>query len=212
MPWGGARFVRPLDVELTVVAMRGWRRAMLFGETGLPWVMPSPNMPTIDSATVYPGSVLLEGTEVSEGRGTTRPFELIGAPYIDAKTLVTDLAGNGLPGVAFREAAFEPTFNKFAGKICSGVQIHVTDRDLFKPLLTGVAIISAIRRLFPEDFAWKQPPYEYVYDRMPFDVICGGSRLREQIEAGVTPYTIESSWLDDVVKFRSRREAYLLYD
>ena len=201
-----------IDCELEVVKMEGWRRSMWYEETGLPWVMPSPNIPTVDTAVVYPGSVLCEGTTVSEGRGTTRPFEIIGAPYIEPRVLIEELRKDNLSGVVFRPVHFEPTFHKFAGELCGGVQIHVTDRDAFKPVITGVAIISAIRRLYPGDFAWKQPPYEYVYDKLPFNVISGSSGLREQIEAAVPVADIEESWREDLNDFANQRSMYLLYD
>jgi uncharacterized protein YbbC (DUF1343 family) len=201
-----------IGCDLEVVKMEGWRRSMWFEETGLPWVMPSPNMATPDTAAVYPGSVLLEGTTVSEGRGTTRPFELIGAPYIDPGSLTEELAKDKLPGVVFRPVHFEPTFHKFAGQVCGGVQIHVTDRSAFKPVITGVAIISAIRRLYPNEFEWKQPPYEYVYEKLPFDVINGSSSVRELIEAGTPAAEIEESWRDNLDEFAARRQNYLLYD
>jgi uncharacterized protein YbbC (DUF1343 family) len=198
--------------ELEVVRMKGWRRAMWYDETRLPWVMPSPNMPTLDTATVYPGSVMIEGTTVSEGRGTTRPFEIIGAPYIQPYALVEELRKEQLPGVVFRPLHFQPTFHKFANSLCGGIQIHVTDRNLFKPVITGVAIISAIRRLYPNDFGWKQPPYEYVYDKLPFDVIAGSARLRQQIETGVPVVEIEGSWREPLREFNQRRLRYLLYE
>jgi uncharacterized protein YbbC (DUF1343 family) len=201
-----------INCELTVVRMEGWRRSMWYEETGLPWVMPSPNMPTVDTAVVYPGSVLFEGTTVSEGRGTTRPFEIIGAPYIEPRVLIEALEKNNLQGVVFRPVHFEPTFHKFAGQLCGGVQIHVTDRVAFKPVLTGVALTSAIRRLYPGDFAWKQPPYEYVYDKLPFDVIAGSSRLRQQIEAAEPMADIEETWREGLSDFINQRSTYLLYD
>jgi uncharacterized protein YbbC (DUF1343 family) len=175
-------------------------------------VMPSPNMPTVDSAAVYPGSVLFEGTTVSEGRGTTRPFEIIGAPYIEPQVLIEELGKDNLPGVVLRPVHFEPTFHKFAGQLCGGVQIHVTDRDAFKPVITGVAMTSAIRRLYPGDFAWRQPPYEYVYDKLPFDVISGSAELREQIEAAACVADIEESWREGLNDFVKQRRTYLLYD
>ena len=201
-----------INCELEVVKMEGWRRSMWFEQTGLPWVMPSPNMPTVDTAVVYPGSVLFEGTTVSEGRGTTRPFEIIGAPYIEPRVLIEELGKDKLSGVVFRPLHFEPAFHKFAGQLCGGLHIHVTDRDAFKPVIAGVAIISAIRRLYPGDFAWKQPPYEYVYDRLPFDVINGSSRLREQIEAAAPVADIEESWREGLNDFANQRSMYLLYD
>jgi uncharacterized protein YbbC (DUF1343 family) len=201
-----------MGCELEVVKMEGWRREMWFDETGLPWVMPSPNMPTLDTAVVYPGSVFFEGTNVSEGRGTTRPFEIIGAPFIDPRVLIEELRRDCLPGVVFRPVYFEPTFHKFAGCLCGGVQIHLTDRNVFKPAITCVAIISAILRLYPNEFAWKQPPYEYVYDKLPFDAINGGSRLREQIEARTPLPEIEEGWRMDLKEFVGQRETFPLYD
>jgi uncharacterized protein YbbC (DUF1343 family) len=200
-----------IDCDLEVVKMEGWRRPMWYEDTGLPWVMPSPNMPTVDTAVVYPGSVLLEGTNVSEGRGTTRPFEIIGAPFIDPYELIDELKTDNVPGVVFRPLHFQPTFHKFASELCGGVQLHVIDRKTFKPVISGVAIISAIRRLYPDRFEWRKPPYEYVYDKLPFDVINGSSRLREQIEAGTPVAEIEESWRESLNDFAHRRKGYLLY-
>lgn len=197
--------------ELEVIKMEGWRREMFYEDTNLAWIMASPNIPTIDTAVVYPGAVMIEGTNISEGRGTTRPFEIIGAPFIDSYSLVEELEKDNLPGVNFRPLHFQPTFHKFAGEICGGVQIHVTSRDQFKPVATGVGVTSAIKRLYPESFRWKQPPYEYVYDRLPFDVITGTSSLREQIESGMPVSEIEASWQEGVLDFVARRESYLLY-
>jgi uncharacterized protein YbbC (DUF1343 family) len=154
--------------------MKNWNPQMWFDDTGLPWVAPSPNMPTLDTATVYPGMCLLEGTNISEARGTTKPFELFGAPFIRNSDFVLKLNKLGLPGVFFREAAFEPCFHKFSGRICNGAQLHVTDRNAFMPYRTGVEIIKLIRREYPEDFQWKQPPYEYEYEKLPIEVLIGG--------------------------------------
>jgi uncharacterized protein YbbC (DUF1343 family) len=160
--------------RLSILSMRNWERAMWFDQTGLPWVMPSPNMPTLDTATVYPGMCLLEGTNISEGRGTTRPFEIFGAPFIEAETLCRELNDLELPGVFFRENYFQPTFHKFAGQLCRGAQLHVLDRAAFRPFQTGVEIIRAIRKLCPESFAWKQPPYEYEREKLPIEILLGG--------------------------------------
>lgn len=200
-----------IGCDLEVIRMERWRREMWFDETGLPWVLPSPNMPALETAVVYPGSVMFEGTNVSEGRGTTRPFEIIGAPFVDPYQLIVELEKDKRPGVVFRALHFQPTFHKFSGELCGGIQIHVTHRSLFKPVMTTVAIISAIRRLYPDQFAWKQAPYEYVYDRLPFDVIAGSSRLREQIEAGIPAAEIELGWRPQLEEFDNRRSAYLLY-
>jgi uncharacterized protein YbbC (DUF1343 family) len=200
-----------IGCDLEVVKMEGWRRSIWFEQTLLPWVMPSPNMPAVETAVVYPGCVMIEGTEISEGRGTTRPFEIIGAPYIDPYTLTSELKKCDLPGVVFRPIHFQPTFHKFAGQTCGGVQVHVTDRLSFRPVITGVAIIRAIRHLYPHGFAWKLPPYEYVFDELPFDVISGTSRLRDQVEAGVPAPEIEAGWCTELEQFNELRMRYLLY-
>jgi uncharacterized protein YbbC (DUF1343 family) len=161
------------NVDLVVLPMENWNRAHYIDETGLPWVMPSPNMPTPHTAVVYPGMCLLEGTNISEGRGTTRPFELFGAPWIDGSKLCAEFRSLRLPGVHFREAAFEPGFQKYAGQICRGAQIHVTDRTAFRPLRTGLEIIRTIHETYPGDFAWKQPPYEYEHNKLPIEILCG---------------------------------------
>ena len=160
--------------ELSVLPMKNWERAMWFDQTALPWVMPSPNMPTLETATVYPGMCLFEGTNISEGRGTTRPFEIFGAPFIDAEKLCTDLNKLRLPGVFFRENYFQPTFQKFAGQLCRGAQIHVIDREQFQPFTTGIEIIRTIRTLHGDQFAWKQPPYEYEMEKLPIEILLGG--------------------------------------
>ena len=159
---------------LTVLPMKGWKREMWFDQTGLPWVMPSPNMPTLNTATVYSGMCLLEGTNISEGRGTTRPFELFGAPFIDAEKLAHELNHLQLPGAHFRAAWFRPGFQKFAGELCGGAQLHVLDRDRFAPYRTGLEIIRTIRRMYREFFEWKQPPYEYEFNRLPIEILLGG--------------------------------------
>jgi uncharacterized protein YbbC (DUF1343 family) len=160
--------------KLSVLPMKNWQRAMWFDDTGLPWVMPSPNMPTLDSATVYPGMCLLEATNISEGRGTTRPFEFFGAPFVDAEMLCRSLNSLQLPGAFFREASFQPTFNKFAGKLCRGAQLYVTNRDVFQPFLTAVQVIKRIREAYSDEFQWKQPPYEYEWKRLPIEILIGG--------------------------------------
>ena len=159
--------------KLSILPIKNWNREMWFDHTGLPWVMPSPNMPTLDTATVYPGMCLLEGTNISEGRGTTRPFEIFGAPFIDPEKLSSELNALNLPGVFFRENYFQPTFHKFAGELCGGVQIHVTDRDEFRPFLTGVEIIKRIRKIYGKEFQWRQPPYEYEWKRLPIEILIG---------------------------------------
>jgi uncharacterized protein YbbC (DUF1343 family) len=160
--------------RLTILPMKNWKREMWFDQTGLPWVMPSPNMAALDTATVYPGMCLLEGTNISEGRGTTRPFEIFGAPFIDAEQLCNELNKLRLQGVFFRQNYFQPTFHKFAGELCAGAQLHVTDRKTFEPFRVGVAIIKHIRKTYPEQFQWKQPPYEYEWKRLPIEILIGG--------------------------------------
>ncbi len=162
------------NIVLEVLPMRGWERAMWFDQTGLQWVMPSPNMPTLETATVYPGMCLLEGTNISEGRGTTRPFEIFGAPFIDAEIFCHEMNSARLSGIYFRETYFRPTFHKFAGELCAGAQLHVTDRDQFQPFATGIEIIRRLRKLYPNFFAWKKPPYEYEYRRLPIEILLGG--------------------------------------
>jgi uncharacterized protein YbbC (DUF1343 family) len=201
-----------IGCHLTVVPARGWHRRQWFDQTGLPWVMPSPNLPTLDTATVYSGMVLVEGTLVSEGRGTTRPFELVGAPYVNARSLAGRLNEMRLPGVFFRPVNFEPTFQKFAQMACGGVQIHVQDRDVFEPFLTGIAVVSAIKALYPDSFEWRRPPYEYEYQRMPIEILCGGNRIPRQIEAGAPLEEIRQGWQDDVARFLAQRKSYLLYE
>jgi len=162
------------ECRVSILPMKNWERQMWFDQTGLPWVMPSPNMPTLDTATVYPGMCLLEGTNISEGRGTTRPFEIFGAPFIEVEALCRELNASKLSGVFFRESYFQPTFHKFTGEFCSGAQLHITDRNAFHPFQTGVEIIRVLRKLYPGQFAWKQPPYEYEWKRLPIEVLIGG--------------------------------------
>jgi uncharacterized protein YbbC (DUF1343 family) len=200
-----------LDCDLELLTMDGWSRELWFEETDVPWVLPSPNIPTPDSAKVFPGTVHLEGTQISEGRGTTRPFELVGAPYVEAARLARELEGLGLPGVKFRAANFQPTFQKHAGRTCGGVQIHVLDRATFEPVKTGVAVVKACFDLYREEFLWKEPPYEYVYDKNPFDVIAGTDKLRKALERGDSLEAIEASWGTDLRAFEESRARYLLY-
>jgi uncharacterized protein YbbC (DUF1343 family) len=200
-----------IGAQLDVVAMEGWRRDMYADQTGLPWVMPSPNMPTLDTAIVYPGTVLFEGMMLSEGRGTTRPFELVGAPWIEAERFARDTNALGLTGVYFRPAVFEPTFQKHAKQTCGGCQIHVTARHLFKPVLVGVALAGMFRRTNPSAFAWRQPPYEYEHDKVPIDILAGSDTLRKQIEADLPATDIAASWRKDEEEFRTLRERFLLY-
>jgi uncharacterized protein YbbC (DUF1343 family) len=200
-----------IGCELEVLTMEGWSRELWFEDTDAPWVIPSPNMPTPDTTKVFPGTVHLEGTQASEGRGTTRPFELVGAPYVDAFELARRLEGFGLPGVKFRPTGFMPTFQKHAGVACGGVQIHVLEREQFRPVITGVAVVKSLHDLYGEEFRWKEPPYEYVYDKNPFDVISGTDALRKAIEGGETLEAIEESWREGLLTFEAARADYLLY-
>ncbi len=201
-----------IGADLEVVPMEGWRREMYQDVCGAPWVMPSPNMPTLDSAIAYPGTVLFEGTNVSEGRGTTRPFELIGAPWIDAERFTEALNRRGLPGVVFRPVVFEPTFHKHAKHACGGCQIHVVNRGAFRPVLVGVLLTEAFRAAGPVDFCWRPPPYEYEHEKLPFDILCGSADTRSQIEAGIPAEDIARSWEADTARFETIRQRFLLYD
>ncbi len=202
----------PDPCALEIVKLDGWKRDMLFPDTGLPWIMPSPNIPTPDTALVYPGMVLLEGTNISEGRGTTRPFELTGAPWIDPMELTFALESAGVPGAAFRPAVFRPTFDKFTGDDCGGVQIYITDRTAFRPVLCAVAVIRAVSDLCPEDFKWLDPPYEYETEKPPIDIIYGGPGLREGIDSGAAYDEIASGWREPLAASLESRDAWLLYD
>ncbi len=201
-----------IGCDLSVVPMRGWKRAMWFEETGLPWVAPSPNLPTVDSSVVYPGMVLVEGTTLSEGRGTTRPFEYVGAPYINARRFADHMNRLRLPGVNFRAAYFEPTFQKWAGRACGGVQLHVLERDTFEPYLTGIATIAAVAELYPESFSWRPPPYEYEHEKLPIEILCGGKRIPALIVQHATPGEIRATWQNDVESFLELRRKYLIYE
>jgi len=200
-----------IGAALEVIPLEGWRREMYWDDTGLPWVMPSPNMPTLDTAIVYPGGVLFEGTQLSEGRGTTRPFELLGAPWVDAEPFAARLNALGIAGARFRPVIFEPTFHKHARQPCGGVQIHVTDRRAFRPVLAGVAVMGEFHRAAPDRFAWREPPYEYVHDRMPIDILAGSDRLRHAIEADVPAREIAQEWEAEAREFEAIRQPYLLY-
>ena len=200
-----------LGAKLEVVKMQQWSRADYWEATGLPWVLPSPNIPTVDAAVVYPGTVLLEGTNISEGRGTTKPFELAGAPWANPTHIASELNALGFPGVRFRPAVFEPAFHKHANLSCGGCQIHVTDRAVFRPVETGVAVIGAFRRAGPEAFAWRPPPYEYEYVKPPIDILYGSTGLREGLERGESAAALAESWTKDVAGFAETRERYFLY-
>ncbi len=197
--------------HLTVVAMQGWCRRMLFDETGLPWVIPSPNMPSLAAARVYPGQVLLEGTNLSEGRGTTRPFEIWGAPWVDARALEGRLRKRRLPGCTLRPHDFEPAFQKWQGEICRGFQIHVTDARAYRPYRTTLAILQEVIAAHKNDFRWKEPPYEYVTDRLPIDVLTGDPEIRQALESGADLRGLERSWAGGIREFGREAREHLLY-
>jgi len=200
-----------IGADVEVVEMAGWRRDMYFDETSVPWVLTSPNIPTLDTCIVYPGTVLFEGTNISEGRGTTRPFELTGAPWISAERFADAMNRLDLPGAFFRPAVFEPTFHKHAKASCGGCQIHVLDRAAFRPVETGVALLAAYRASDPARFAWRDPPYEYEAEKPPIDILAGSAETREQIEAGRSAREIARSWERAVGEFSRLRERFLIY-
>ncbi len=200
-----------IGAALEIAPMERWNRRLYADQTGLPWVLPSPNMPTLDTAIVYPGTVLFEGTLLSEGRGTTRPFELVGAPGIDAEAFAAGVNKLELPGVYFRPAVFQPTFQKHAQQACGGCQIHVTDRDAFRPVITGLALIGMFRRHGPAAFAWRPPPYEYEHRLLPIDILAGTDALRTDVESDTPLQGVASRWRVDEDEFRRRRTPYLLY-
>ena len=200
-----------IGAELEIVPMEGWSREMYWDDTDVPWVMPSPNMPTLDTAIVYPGTVLFEGTMLSEGRGTTRPFELIGAPWLDGELLAARMNKVGLGGVHFRPATFEPTFQKHARATCGGCQIHVTSRQAFAPVQAAASLLRECFGLAPDRFKWREPPYENEHDKMPIDILAGSPSLRQQVEQQVKLADIVASWQPSEAEFAEVRTPYLLY-
>lgn len=201
-----------LGAQLETVAMDGWTRDMWWDQTGLPWVMPSPNMPTLDTAIVYPGMVLFEGTLMSEGRGTTRPFELVGHPGIDAEVFAAGLNALALPGVVFRPAYFEPTFQKHARVTCGGCQLHVNDRTRFRSVDAAIALLCAFRDALPDRvLPWRPPPYEYEYTLMPIDILAGSDNLRRAVDAGASPQEVSVTCRLDAGSFTALRTSCLLY-
>jgi len=197
--------------DLEVVPMKGWNRAMFFRDTGLPWIPPSPNLPTPTSAMVYPGQVLWEGTNVSEGRGTTQPFEIFGAPFIDTDLVLSTLGGNRLPGATLRQIVFEPTSNKWKGDPCNGFQIHITDPYELKPYITTLRLLQAVSFLHKNHFKWKLPPYEYEYKQLPIDLIIGDKEIRQRIEYSDEIDEIEKSWEKDLDGFIKTSRKFHLY-
>jgi len=216
--------------DLTIIPMRGWNRRMLFADTHLPWIAPSPNMPTPSSALVYPGQVIWEGTNISEGRGTTQPFEIFGAPFIDTDKILHAVAANNsdrgllsdradtkgagianIPGAVLRAIAFEPTSGKWQGQVCQGFQIHVVDPELFKPYTTSLLLLQQIIKYHSGQFKWKEPPYEYEYVKLPIDLILGDKLLRESIESCESMDSVEASWQSDLDKFKQMSREFYLY-
>ncbi|MFP4194036.1 MAG: exo-beta-N-acetylmuramidase NamZ domain-containing protein [Desulfobacterales bacterium] len=198
--------------RLEVIPMKGWDRSMYFEDTGLAWVAPSPNLPAVCSVVVYPGQVIWEGTNVSEGRGTTLPFELFGAPFINTVTMEKALGGiTGFEGAVLRPAVFEPTSGKWAQTPCRGFQIHVTDRRRFRPYLCSLKLLSAVINLFPKDFAWNPPPYEYEYEKLPFDIITGDPEIRKHLEAGLDPSELEDRWLPGIRRYLEQVRPFYIY-
>ncbi len=200
-----------INCKLKVIKMTNYDRAMWFDNTDLPWIYPSPNIPKLDSALVYPGTVLIEGTKISEGRGTTMPFELIGAPYINPYKLKALLDSYGLLGVYFRPVYFEPCFHKFSNEVCGGIQLHITNRDTFKPYLTGLSIIKAVKNLYPKKDLWKNPPYEYEYEKLPIDLLIGDKDIRKALSSNLSIKSIEAKWQTKLNNFLEIRKKYLLY-
>ena len=192
-----------IGAELTVVPMQGWRRSMLWPDTGRSWIAPSPNMPRFETALLYPGQVLLEGTNLSEGRGTTAPFEVVGAPFIDPHEFLRELIAVDLAGIALRPVHFVPTFDKWQGRTCGGVALHITQPHAVRSVGLTPSIIAAARKLYPRDFAWLPPPYEYEREKMPIDILFGSARLRDQVAA--------ASEFDDAA-WQQRTKAFHLYD
>lgn len=201
------------DVVLFVLKMENWSRNYFWEDTGLEWVNPSPNMPSEKTALLYPGMCLLEATNISEGRGTTRPFEIIGAPFINPYELVDALENYSLEGVYFRPLYFIPTFNKFAGEKCGGLQIHIRDKKALKPFKIGVVIIKVIKELYPDHFRWREPPYEYEFKKLPIDILAGSNHLREALDRGDSIEEIETRWkLEGEVFNKEVRSKYLIYE
>jgi len=201
-----------IGCDLSVIAMKGWKRHMYYTDTGLAWIPPSPNLPTPASAMVYPGQVLWEGTNVSEGRGTTQPFELFGAPWMDTNVLEKALGETPIAGAVLRPAMFEPTSGKWAGRSCHGFQIHVTDREKYLPYQTSLALVGAVRKLFGNEFAWKMPPYEYEWEKLPFDLITGDAQIRVQLEAGADAAEMARHWQAQTEAYQQQIRPYLLYE
>ncbi len=203
---------RKLDINLGVIRMEGWKRSMRFPETGLPWVPPSPNMPTFETTEVYPGMCLFEGLNVSEGRGTTTPFLISGAPFIDPFRLAEHLGGFDLEGIVFRPTWFKPTFHKYRDAVIGGLYLHVTDPDRFRPFATGVAMTAALRELYGEKLRFLDGVYEFRDNLPAFDLLAGSSAIRSKILAGEPAASIIASWESEEAGFAARKEQFHLYE
>ncbi|QTA80347.1 DUF1343 [Desulfonema limicola] len=207
-----------IGCNLHVVPMSCWKRSMYFYDTGLPWIPPSPNLPVPVSSMVYPGQVIWEGTNISEARGTTQPFEVFGAPFIDTREIIEYLETNTknkqeiTPGIILRPVIFEPTSNKWSGQSCRGFQIHIIDPDKYQPYLTSLRLLQAVINLYKEEFKWKNPPYEYEYEKLPIDLIIGNKKIRQALEAGENINNIEASWQDELDKYRKMIHKFYLYN
>lgn len=200
-----------IAADLEVVKMEGWQRRMFFSDTGFPWVFPSPNMPSPLTALVYPGQVIWEGTNVSEGRGTTLPFELVGAPYIDQQQVLEKLSKVKLPGCVLRPIVFEPTSGKWAGQRCPGFHVHVTEPNRFLSYRVSLALLQALLSLYPDEFVFKNPPYEYEFEQLPMDMILGDRKLRVALEDGADILELEQSWKQELAIFDALRKSVFLY-
>ena len=200
-----------LKCDLEIITMKGWRRKMLWKETGLRWIMPSPNMPLPETALVYPGQVIWEGTNISEGRGTCRPFEIFGAPFLDTNAIKSEMGKYATDGCTLQNYQFRPTFGKWAGELCHGFMIHILDSAVYRPYFTSICLLHAILKIHGNDFKWKQPPYEYEYDKMPIDLILGNSNLRHDLESGKHPPALKEKWPREIESFLKTRKEFLLY-
>lgn len=200
-----------IECDLEVIPMKGWHRRTYHPDTGRPWIFPSPNMPTWETALLYPGMVLLEGTNISEGRGTTLPFQLFGAPFLDLDRLEDRLGRAGLEGVRFRPVCFEPLFDKWAGQTCYGFQIHVTDRDAFRPYRMGLTLLQILIQTHRNQFQWLPPPYEYEWHKLPIDILLGDGAIRNKLEKGDALDTLEAGWASELAAYRQGSMPYRLY-
>lgn len=201
-----------IGADLEVITMRGWKRGMVFGDTALPWIFPSPNMPTPTTALVYAGQVVFEGTNISEGRGTTLPFELVGAPFADHEEILSILRRTELPGCFLRPLLFQPTSGKWASRVCTGFQVHVTDSRHYRPYRTALALLQSFMLLYENEFEYKEPPYEYEFQRLPLDLILGSSDIRRKLEEGMPIESLEATWQEDLQRFDRLRRKYFLYE